>query len=120
MRIRTTSAYNTSKISETRRSLIKNEITNKITKRVHKKLAKVMYFLQNNKKMPSKVCFNIAFQIENLIQKVAEDLEDYKKKVLQYISTIQKVPEMWKEINISFENNFLENFLMEKLNLKLK
>ena len=120
MRIRTTSTQKSTRTSEARRSSIKNEITDKITKRVHKKLAKVMYLLQNNKQISSSDCFDIALKIETFIQKAAENFDDYKKKVLQYISTVQKVPGMWMEINESFKNDFLEDFLMDKLSFKLK
>ena len=120
MRIRITSSQKTSRISDGNKDDVKEEISDQITKRVSKKLAKVIYFQQQSKRMPSKFCLDVALKMENIIQNKAESFDDYKRKVMQCISRVQKLPNIWVEINPSFENDLLEDWLMEKFSIRQK
>ena len=120
MRIRITSTQKTNRASDGSKDGNKEEISDQITKRVSKKLAKVIYFHQQSKRMPSKFCFDVALKMENIIQNKAENFDDYKRKVMLCISRVQKLPNIWVEINPSFENDLLEEWLMEKLSVKQK
>ena len=95
------------------------EVKKTTLKRIRKKIAKTIYKNHNNLHFPTKVCFEIAEQIEDNIVENAQTFEDYRNKIFKSIELIQTSEQFLIEMHSQIDKSDLIDWVKKSLPLKL-
>ena len=95
----------------------KNGVSEAIMNRVCKKIAKTIY--KNSKKgvFSSKVCTQMAVKIEEMVQEQAENFQDYKSKVLEWVYRFNVSEEIIEEMSGKAESGEFEEWFKERISV---
>ena len=95
----------------------KNSVTDAIMNRVCKKIAKTIYKNSKNSVFSSKICIQMAVKIEEMVQEQAEDFEDYKNKVLEWVDRFTESEEIIEEMSGKTESGEFEEWFKERVSV---